>query len=747
MAARRPASLVNVSRAGLTLAAAYGLERVFAGGSWFFAIAFAALLPPALFVLAERRRWHPVVLPLVLVVTGLLLAILVDDPSETIAGIPTSAAFSQFGGDISNAAHVLRTAKVPVAPNGAALVLAIVAAFVTAIITELVARQLEAPVGAIGPSMALLVVVNALGSGPWAAFTACYALVVIAYLAALQHSELTARRTWFHTERSRSSQAVTGGLLVGAVVVVLATAFGPLFPGARASAWINYRSLGSGNGDSVLRADDPLVSIGAKLNPNRPNQEVFTVVSAAPYHWRIVALDKFQDGDWGIDESHSSLASLPGVSKIPNSTLVTQTIHLENIDPVWLPAAYRPVKIKVKGANLLRDTATIYVDKNVKLAGITYTVESEIADPSQSQLEQVTMGDLRGQEADTAPPPGLSDRVHQLALDVTAGGKTPYDKMKLLQEYFQNRNNFQYRLDVNLGSDTHALENFLFKVKKGFCQQFASAFAEMARSLGIPARVAVGYEPGAPQDGVYHVTEQQAHAWPEIWMGNDIGWYAFEPTPGHFNTSDGQGDPHVPGGTPTGPTPTTTTLPGSTTPRTTPVTQPKLRPQPLPQHVTPPKHTTHSQRTGDVVLSAVGVLLVALVGGFVWLFGRARRRTKRLRAQPDPRRRVIGAWTEALERLAVAGVEPRVSATAVEFALRQAPAQGAGAAGPALMDLARLQTAAMYAREEPSTEDGETAWQRYDAIDAALRKSVRRTDRFVARLKPRRRRRTPARVG
>jgi hypothetical protein len=104
---------------------------------------------------------------------------------------------------------------------------------------------------------------------------------------------------------------------------------------------------------------------------------------------------------------------------------------------------------------------------------------------------------------------------------------------------------------------------------------------------------------------------------------------------------------------------------------------------------------------------------------------------------------VLGAWTEALERLAAAGVQPRPSATALEFALRQAPAQGAGAAGSPLMDLARLQTAAMYAPEEPSEDEAETAWQRVDAIDAALRGNVGFVDRWKFRLRPPRPARRP----
>jgi hypothetical protein len=121
------------------------------------------------------------------------------------------------------------------------------------------------------------------------------------------------------------------------------------------------------------------------------------------------------------------------------------------------------------------------------------------------------------------------------------------------------------------------------------------------------------------------------------------------------------------------------------------------------------------------------VALIILVIG-------ARRRTHRRRHDPDPRHRVLGAWTEALERLTAAGVERRPSATSLEFALRQAPAHGAGAAGPPLMDLARLHTAALYSPEPPSEADAAAAWRDVDAIDAAIRQTVPRSTRWRTRL-------------
>jgi transglutaminase-like putative cysteine protease len=743
MAAPRPASLVTVSRAGLTLGAAIGFARVFGGAHWFAVIALAALLPAAIFSLGERRGWHPWAVLASLGVLGFLLAVLVDDPSETVAGAPSRAALQQLGHDLSNALHVLRSAKVPVATTGAALVLAVVATYVLSVCTELVARRLDAPVGAIGPSVALFVGVAALGSGRWAPVTACYALVVMAYLIALNYAETTARRTWFQTAHHRRSQALAGGLLVSAGVIALAIAVGPTLPGARGNGWINYKALGKGNGDSVLHASDPLISIGDKLDQNRRNQEVFTVRSSQPYRWRVIALDKFSKNDWAISADTASLSHLPGRSKPKGATIADQTFYLSGIDAFWLPAAYRPVSVVAKGASVLPSSSSIYVEKG-SLANLTYEVESEIAEPTTADLEAVTDADLADQSRDLALPNDFPQRVKDLAIQVTKDAKTPYDKAKALQSFFQDHQRFKYVLNPNLGTNTDALINFLFNKREGFCEQFAAAYGEMARSIGLPTRVAVGYEPGdlKASDGLWHVTERQAHAWPEVWMGKDIGWYAFEPTPGHVVPGSGQGDPQAKpnDGETTRTTPTTQGVTPPTKPggKVTPTSHP-AKIDVGPPTTTAPRHTTVSAASraaaAVVTLLALALLALGILVVMAW------RRTRRRRHDPDPRRRVLGAWNEALEHLSVAGVAPRPSATAIEFALRQAPAQGAGAAGPPLMDLARLQTAAMYAPDPPSEDEAQTAWQRADAIEVALRPSVSRTDRLWHKLKPRRRER------
>ena len=132
MAAPRASVAVAVTRAGLTVAGAFTLTRVFAGRSWLFAVVLAAIVPPVLLVWAERRRWPPPLRFTVLTLGGIWLAAVFADPSTTILGVPTRATVASLGRALGDAPSTLRSAIVPVAPTGAALVLAFVSVFVAA---------------------------------------------------------------------------------------------------------------------------------------------------------------------------------------------------------------------------------------------------------------------------------------------------------------------------------------------------------------------------------------------------------------------------------------------------------------------------------------------------------------------------------------------------------------------------------------------------------------------------------------
>ena len=129
-------------------------------------------------------------------------------------------------------------------------------------------------------------------------------------------------------------------------------------------------------------------------------------------------------------------------------------------------------------------------------------------------------------------PPDLPVRVNDLAASVTSGWATPYAKAKVVENYL--RNNYPYNLRVDpppFGVD--GVDHFLFGLGEGYSEYFGSTMAVMLRTVGVPARLAVGYTTGDRVEGreIYAVTDSHSHAWVEVYFPR-FGWIPFEPTPG-----------------------------------------------------------------------------------------------------------------------------------------------------------------------------------------------------------------------
>ena len=119
--------------------------------------------------------------------------------------------------------------------------------------------------------------------------------------------------------------------------------------------------------------------------------------------------------------------------------------------------------------------------------------------------------------------------IKDLAELVTASAQTYYEKILALESYLKD--NFLYSLRPGLAEDGDQLKHFLFESRKGYCSYFAFAMTLMARSLGIPARVAVGFlvDPEKEVLNFYEIRAYQAHAWVEVFF-DDLGWIEFDPT-------------------------------------------------------------------------------------------------------------------------------------------------------------------------------------------------------------------------
>ena len=165
----------------------------------------------------------------------------------------------------------------------------------------------------------------------------------------------------------------------------------------------------------------------------------------------------------------------------------------------------------------------------------------------------------------TELPSDLPTEIALLAESVTADATTPIDQALALQDWFREDGGFRYSTEREAGGGLETIREFLTIDKFGYCEQFAASMALMARSLGIPARVAVGFLRPEPVEGGYAYSGTDMHAWPELYF-DGIGWLRFEPTPA-FRTGDA---PTYTGGPDESTTPTVS---ASTTPSGAPTTE------------------------------------------------------------------------------------------------------------------------------------------------------------------------------
>ncbi|NSW90457.1 MAG: transglutaminase domain-containing protein [Firmicutes bacterium] len=127
-------------------------------------------------------------------------------------------------------------------------------------------------------------------------------------------------------------------------------------------------------------------------------------------------------------------------------------------------------------------------------------------------------------------PEGLPQRVVDLAKAITSEKNNNFDRVKSIEEYLSN--NYPYTLKPNptpRGRDF--VDYFLFDLKEGYCTYYATAMVILVRSIGIPARYVEGYmlPPEPVEEKIYEVTNQNAHAWVEVYF-EGFGWIPFEPT-------------------------------------------------------------------------------------------------------------------------------------------------------------------------------------------------------------------------
>jgi protein-glutamine gamma-glutamyltransferase len=263
--------------------------------------------------------------------------------------------------------------------------------------------------------------------------------------------------------------------------------------------------------------------------------------------WRGIALDNFDGRGWSKSrtkytepfvKTERDFFLVDGATDATN--LVTQTVYLEPLDQPILFSLARPVAFQGGFQLISKDSeGGISVVRN-GVERFSYKVFSDVTQPPTEKLR-----------ADNSPYsaelnrylrfPGETDqRISNLAREVIekSGAQNRYEKARAVENYLQN--NFGYTLDLKAGGE-QPLADFLFNVREGHCEYFATAMAVMLRTQGIATRVVTGFQAGEYNEtaDAYVVRQREAHAWVEVYFPKEKAWIAFDPTPaaGQFSAN------------------------------------------------------------------------------------------------------------------------------------------------------------------------------------------------------------------
>jgi transglutaminase-like putative cysteine protease len=274
-----------------------------------------------------------------------------------------------------------------------------------------------------------------------------------------------------------------------------------------------------------VKTNDP-----APLPPEVEESEPPATATPARY-WRGVVYDLYTGHGWSQSplESRSYPADRPLDPSLPAGFELRQDFEIVSLTGSSLYAVNAPLSVDHPVRAWWRtpgDLAQLDGDAD------QYTVISRPPEPTVSELRAAPAPLLPDLEKRYLTlPDTIPKRVQDLAQKVTAGAETRYDQAKAIESYLRM---YTYTLDLPAPpSDRDVVDYFLFDLKKGFCDYYASAMVVMARSVGVPARFASGYAQGTYDYAHerWQVTDLNAHSWVEVYF-EGLGWVEFEPTAG-----------------------------------------------------------------------------------------------------------------------------------------------------------------------------------------------------------------------
>jgi transglutaminase-like putative cysteine protease len=265
------------------------------------------------------------------------------------------------------------------------------------------------------------------------------------------------------------------------------------------------------------------------------------VRTGAPAYWRGLVFDTYQGGVWTTSK-RGFVEMLPFVPSrllppAPPNNLGTfvQVFRVLRPLPGVIDAAYPIQSLYAPVTSLREDAYGTFYTPDLLRPGQTYSVVSYLPNLTPQELQKEPFSAVTsGVDPAYLDSSALSRQARNLATKAVDGhAATEFDEVMALTSYLQSNLRYSQQLGhVPAGRDP--VDWFLFDVKIGYCEQFATAETLMLRSLGIPARLATGYSTGSydPVLDQSVVRERDAHAWVEVWFPNH-GWVPVDPSPGY----------------------------------------------------------------------------------------------------------------------------------------------------------------------------------------------------------------------
>jgi LPXTG-motif cell wall-anchored protein len=545
--------------AAAACASLLALSGLLAPGRWLragmVAVVAVAVVTAAVRAVA-RSRWTPTIVGAITAALGLL--VVYGAPPGRVQVLPDAASVERLLASARAAVELINASVVPMDAARPVEMLVVAGGMLVFLFSDVLALGLDAPAWS---GLTLVTMwLPAIGLG-YPASASALGWTALAYLLLLALNAAPRGEHAVDARRTTSTVAISAALVVATLVAGPAVAAapgwasltlpsfggGPIGP-LRLSDDLDLRqSLGRRSGQVVLHytvapfgaaaATSP--ADGASATPGASEAANARVVGPL----RAFTLRDFDGRSWQRTEATDLQEWAPGtlLSSDPRvqgalldpqaGTLARVDVTIDSLRELRLPVSTFPRTVEIAGPWRYDAERDEIVGDRATGAGTTYSMTVEIPTLTADDLKAAG-GELpAGLEPYlTVPQTAHTDDIRALAKQITADASGTYEQALALQTYFRDMSRFVYDTQVAPARTDDAVWDFL-TTRHGYCVQFATSMAVMARSLGIPARLGVGFLPGvADANGIYTVTGRLSHTWPELYFPS-VGWVRFEPTP------------------------------------------------------------------------------------------------------------------------------------------------------------------------------------------------------------------------